>query len=359
MTRKKYKLKKNVKFCLFLTFLGLLLIGLSLTYIHLSKPVDKKNTKEVEVKIESGMSTMSIANLLKKKGLIRSSDFFVIYSKLNNCKSLKASSYDFSKSMSLGDIFDVMCKGDYKKNSINITFKEGLRLTDYAKVVEENTYISKEEFMNTLNDRTYLKELINKYWFLTDDILNNNIYYPLEGYLYPDTYNFRSKNVTAKEIIETLLNEEGEVLEKYKPLMTGHTVHEYLTLASIAELEGTNSENRKQIVGVFENRLARGMNLGSDVTTYYGAQKALNESLRTDDINAVNSYNTRNPKVIGLPVGPICNPGKESIDASINYTKSDYYYFVADKNKKIYFTKTDAEHNNLIAKLKKEGNWLW
>ncbi len=359
--RKRYKLKRNAKICLFLLCIGMLLIISSAFYISLSSPVDKNDDTEIEVSIESGMSTVGIANLLKEKGLIKSSKFFLVYNKLNNCKSLKASNYDLSKSMSLEDISDVMCTGDYSKNSINVTFREGLRLTDYADIVEDKTFISSDDFINTANDRTYLKELINKYWFLTDDILNDNIYYPLEGYLYPDTYNFRSKDVTAREIIETMLDVEDKALSKYKPYLTNgsHTVHEYLTLASMAELEGTNSENRKLIVGVFENRLANNINLGSDVTAYYGAGKSMKDALTSKELNAVNSYNTRNRNMLGLPVGPICNPGLESIDASINYTKSDYFYFVADKEKNIYFTKTENEHNALINRLKKEGKWLW
>ncbi len=361
MKKRKLRLKKSVKICFILVLISFALIGTSILYIFYSSPVDKTDITTQEITIESGMSTYSIAKMLKEKDLIKSTDFFLLYDKLNRCTSLKASSYDLSRSMSLSDIFDIMCSGDYTKNSINITFREGLRLTDYAKIVSENTNISEDDFLSVANDRMYLKELINKYWFLTDDILNNNIYYPLEGYLYPDTYNFRSQDVTSKEIIEKLLDEEDKVLSKYKSTidLTRHSLHEYLTLASIAELEGTNSENRKLIIGVFENRLERGINLGSDVTTYYGVGKSMNEALTSDELNSVNSYNTRSRSMRGLPVGPICNPGKDSIDASINYTPSDYFYFVADKSKKIYFTKTENEHNALVAKLKKEGNWLW
>ena len=311
MKKRKLRLKKSVKICFILVLISFALIGTSILYIFYSSPVDKTDITTQEITIESGMSTYSIAKMLKEKDLIKSTDFFLLYDKLNRCTSLKASSYDLSRSMSLSDIFDIMCSGDYTKNSINITFREG--------------------------------------------------YYPLEGYLYPDTYYFRSQDVTSKEIIEKLLDEEDKVLSKYKSTidLTRHSLHEYLTLASIAELEGTNSENRKLIIGVFENRLERGINLGSDVTTYYGVGKSMNEALTSDELNSVNSYNTRSRSMRGLPVGPICNPGKDSIDASINYTPSDYFYFVADKSKKIYFTKTENEHNALVAKLKKEGNWLW
>ena len=127
----------------------------------------------------------------------------------------------------------------------------------------------------------------------------------------------------------------------------------------MAELEGTNLENRKGIISVFENRLKIGMNLGSDVTTYYAEGKSMSEPLDAKAFNNLNSYNTRNKSFKTLPVGPIASVSKESIEATLYYDPSDYYYFVADSNKKIYFTKTGTEHEALVTKLKKEGKWLW
>ena len=102
------------------------------------------------------------------------------------------------------------------------------------------------------------------------------------------------------------------------------------------------------------------MALGSDVTTYYASKIELGErDLYVSEINSDNPYNTRSAKNAGkLPVGPICNPSKSAIEATINYTQNDYLYFVADKNMKVYFTKTDAEHNKKIQELKKQGLWF-
>ena len=137
------------------------------------------------------MHTRDIGKLFKRKDLIKSYSFFLLYGKLNNCSSLKAAKYNVKKSMSLEEIYDDICKGNAANESINLTFKEGKRITDYAELISKETNISKEDFLNTVNNKTYLKELINKYWFLNNDILNENIYYPLEGYLFPDTYNFK------------------------------------------------------------------------------------------------------------------------------------------------------------------------
>ena len=131
-------------------------------------------------------------------------------------------------------------------------------------------------------------------------------------------------------------------------------------MASIVELEGTNSDNMKKIVSVFENRLNSGMNLGSDVTTYYGLQVAMTSDLTSEQFASVNGYNTRSTTMLGkMPVGPISNPSIEALEASVNPDKTDYYYFVADKHGKVYFTKTLSEHNQKVAEIKKNGDWIW
>ena len=113
------------------------------------------------------------------------------------------------------------------------------------------------------------------------------------------------------------------------------------------------------ITGVFENRLNSGMNLGSDVTTYYALQESMTIDLTKDQFNTENQYNTRGPNMIGkMPIGPICNPNAGSIEAAVNPTANEYYFFVADKNGEIYFTKTNAEHYQKVAELKANGLWI-
>ena len=128
----------------------------------------------------------------------------------------------------------------------------------------------------------------------------------------------------------------------------------------MAELEGVKDEDRKLIVSVFNNRLNRGMNLGSDVTTYYAFNEAMDSDLTTEMFNTYNPYNTRSAEMAGrLPVGPICNPSLSSIEAAINPTDSDYLYFVADKNRNVYFMMSASEHEEKVAELKENGDWIW
>ena len=347
------------KIAVIFLIIGVLLLGMFGLYQYQVSPTDKSSNAKVEVVIKQGMSTSQIASLLKKKYLIKDEFFFKVYMKLNRRDSIKASTYYLSKNMSLDNIVSLLEKGA-SNTDISITFKEGKTIKDYAKVLSETTNISEDEFLTKMKDKTYLTSLIKSYWFLTDAILDSNIYYGLEGYLAPDTYNFKDKDVTVEEVIKTLLDQEEKNLSPYKDTLSKMNVHEVLTLASISELEGLKDTDRKLIVGVFQNRLSKGMNLGSDVTTYYAFNQTMDKDLTSKMFNTYNPYNTRSSAMAGkLPVGPICNPSIESIMASINPTKSDYYYFVADKNGNVYYTKTSSEHSAKVKELKEKGDWIW
>lgn len=361
MRRRKLKRKVKVTIIILVT-LGLLLIASSGIYCYLVSPVDLSSKATIEVEIVTGMSTKKIGELLEKKGLIRDSSFFLIYTKLNHCSSLKAATYNLKKNMTLKEITDTICNGNTKNREvINITFKEGKRITDYAKVISTETKNSYDDVINLMKNYTYIEELMNKYWFLTEDILNPSIYYPLEGYLYPDTYQFENQNVEIKTIIEKMLNQTDKILSNYKNDLQNskHTIHEYITLASMAELEGTNTENRKMITGIFENRLKTKMNLGSDVTTYYALQLPMTSDLTSKQFATKNPYNTRDMEMKTLPVGPISSISKSSIESAIKPTESSYYYFVADKLGNIFYTKNSTEHLKKVQEIKEAGNWIW
>ena len=351
----KLKLKRPIKIIIALT---ILLVFTGVFYAYLISPVDKNDPTVIKVEIKRGSSVKQIAKTLKKDDLIRSETLFLIEMKLNPHKSLKAATYTFDKTMSLNEIISKL-ENATSMGDVQITFSEGERLTTYAKQIADKTDNNYDDIIRKMKDRGYLRQYVDKYWFLTEDILNNSIYYPLEGYLAPNTYDFTNEQVPLETIIETMLDEEGKVLEEYRSKIEKDP-HYYITMASITEIEGTNSTNRKMIVGIFNNRLNAHMNLGSDVTTYYGLQRSLKEKISSYEFAETNAYNTRSVNMAGkMPVGPICNPSKESIDAAIYPTKNDYYFFVADKNRKIYYSKNAEEHNRTIARLQESGDWLW
>ncbi len=355
------KKKRKAKPLLIILILGAIILFVTAgVWMVFSSPVDKKNEKPIEVVIPSGTTSRQIGTILKNKNLIRNEFVFNVYIKIYRVGPMKASTYNMTQSMSLDEIVKTLVDGNsYNPNVVKITFREGEWIIDFAKEISENTSHSYEDVIKVLKDKEYAKTLIDKYWFLTDEILNESIYYPLEGYLAPNTYDFASKDVKIETIIETMLKQTDKNLSPYKDIMT-KSVHYYITMASLAELEGTNSENKKQIVGVFENRLNIGDSLGSDVTTYYALQHPMTQDLTTAQFATANPYNTRSTTMRGkMPVGPICNPSNESIEAAINPTSSNNYFFVADKYGKIHFTATLAEHNAKIKEIKDSGGWIW
>lgn len=359
---KKLKLKKKALFIIILLPLLLVLLLFTSIYFYFTSPVDKKDDTIKQIIIEEGTSTSQIAEKLKDSKIIKNERVFRQFLKLKKADNIYAASYYFKSSMTLNEVIDVLKQGGHNLNEIAITFREGINVLSLANIIEENTSNTKEDVFNTLKDEGYIDSLIDKYWFLTDDIKNKDIYYPLEGYLFPNTYFFASYDVDVKDIFDAMLDEMDKVLTKYKSDIekNNSSIHKLLTLASIIELEGIDKSSRKDIASVFYNRLNSNMSLGSDVTTYYAFKVDINErDLYQYEIDSDNPYNTRNRKMNGkLPVGPISLPSKESIEAAIYPSKTNYYYFVADKNNKVYFTKTFEEHEKVISKLQDEGLWL-
>lgn len=342
---------------LLVVLLAVILLVLGISWVYLASPVDKNDKKDIEVEITKGISVVKISTILKEEKLIRSKTLFKVYIKLYSNKTLKAGNYMLNRSMSLSEIVEVLEEGSkFDSSTLKLTFKEGQRITDYAKVVADSTNNNYEDVIAIFKDKNYMSELINKYWFLTNNILQDGIYYPLEGYLAPDTYYFKDSDVDPKEIIERMLDEMNKELTEYR-VSLGDNVHYYLTMASIVELEGKTLEDRQNIMGVFNNRISAGMHLGSDVTTYYAFQASMSTKLTSEQYNTTNPYNTRPTSKVGPPIGPICNPDLTSIQASINPINNNYLYFVADSNGKVYYSRTIDEQNKVIQDLISSGKW--
>lgn len=331
------------------------------TYKILTMPVSK-NIEEKEVQIPLGSGSSQIAKILKENNLIKSELVFKIYVKINKITNFQAGTYYLKESMALKEITEMLQTGImHDPNQITITYLEGKPMWYLASTIADKTNNTEEDVYAVLANEEYIDSLIQKYWFLTDEIKNEDIYYPLEGYLFPDTYSIANKDTTVEEIFEKMLDKMDEVLEEYKEEIeaSDYTIHEILTLASIVETEGLNNTDRKNVASVFYNRLNLGMSLGSDVTTYYAIKVDMGDrDLYQNEIDAYNPYNTRGPNMEGkLPVGPIASVGKESIEAAIEPNDTDYLFFVADKNGKLYFTTTNEEHVQVINELQNSGQW--
>lgn len=297
--------------------------------------------------VRSGASKKEVINNLYENKLIKSKFAGLIYIYLHDDLTVYPGTYELSKDMGLVKIL----KNLRTSEEYQITLVEGKRFIDYIDKICELGNFNKEEVLAKLSNEDYLKSLIEKYDFLDESILNKDLYYPLEGYLFPDTYNI-TKGSSIETIIEKILDKTEDLLDNYSAMFkeSDYSYHEILTIASIIENETIYSEDRSVVSEVIYKRLNINMSLGMDVTTYYGAKKDLKEELTQEDINDENPYNTRLLSFIGLPVGPICNPGEESIKAALNPSNDDYVYFYADKDGKLHFAKTYAEHQNNVEK---------
>ena len=361
--------KKAMKVVTVLFIIGLFVIIVGgIIMANSLLPYDSTNSEQIQFKVEDGWGSSVVTDKLYEAKLIKNATIVKLYLKLFPIDKIYAGTYNLSQAMSVDDIFKKLSSSDSLENeTVSLKLIEGKRFTDYVDKICETFGFDKEEVINKSKDKEYLNTLIDKYWFITDDILKEGIYYPLEGYLFPDTYNIR-KNSTIEEVFDVLINELGNKLAIHKTDIdnSSKSIHSLLTLASMIELEagtdkttmddGTTVYDRELVSSVFYNRLSSGMKLGSDVTTYYGVNKTLQEDI-SGDLNTCNGYNTRGECVPALPVGPICSPSLSSIAASIKPATSNYYYFVADKNGKLYYAVDMEGHNKNISYLKSHDLW--
>ena len=353
--------KKQSKIMIVILAIVLIIGGMFIWYFSSISRINNSD-ESIEISIPLGTGKSEIANILKENKIIKNKLAFKLYVKLNNITDFQAGTYYLKQNMNLKEITDELKTGIVQDpNQIKITYLEGKNIRWLASKIEELTNNKEEDLYNALKDEEYLDSLIEKYWFLTDDIKNEDIYYSLEGYLFPDTYILENEDAKIEDILEKMLDRMEDILEEYKDKIEEkeYKVHKILTLASIIEMESKSDEGRKDVASVIYNRIKRGMAIQSDVTTYYAAKVDVGErDLYQKELNTYNPYNTRGPGMEGkLPVGPISSVGKKSIEAALNPNETDYLFFVADKNGKLYFTKTVEEHNNIVSKLRDEGLW--
>ena len=294
-------------------------------------PVNRDNPAEFKVEIRQGTSLDDIADTLAEKKLIRNKLVFIIWARLAG-SNVQAGQHFLSPSFSVWETVSILQKAS--SDEIPITIPPGLMLNEITDIFRKYGY-TEEEITEALN-----------YDYSGSILSTRPPGASLEGYIFPDTYNiFTADKLTflVQKAIDRL-NEKtigGSLVDMSQS--TGLTYHEILTLASIVQKEVGDPEQQKLVAGVFLNRMEIGMNLGSDVTFQYAYKQGLcNVNGPTCD----SAYNTRNRP--GLPPGPISNSNLSAIDAVVNPTPSDYLFFLAGDDGKIYYATTDAEHQRNI-----------
>ena len=237
-------------------------------------PVAKKGEgKDIKLLVEKGDTVKEIAKLLKEKGAIKDENIFNLYTRISGKSAFKQGRYKFNTENDVKTIVEKLVKGDVNKEEIKLQLLEGKTIKDLAEVVAKVTINTKEQFLAKMKDKEYIKKLSEKYWFIDyDTVTKEGIYYPLEGYLFPDTYIFDNKEVSIETIIDAMLKQTEKKIVEYKNIQGEKklTIHEVLTLASTIELEaGTSStkseektlSDREVVAKIFMNRLNKKMSL--------------------------------------------------------------------------------------------------
>lgn len=333
-----------------LVFFLAVIAGGGYLYIKSALNPAAPNSKEQKIiEIPSGSTVARISNILESKGIIKNAKVFTYYVKFKKESGFIAGSYRLSPSMSVSDVIGRLKSGKVSP-VLTITIPEGTQLKEISQIIANAIHKPQVDVFNRLNNRTYVQLLIHKYpKLLTNEILNHNIIYPLEGYLFPATYPFYKSNPSIDEIINTMLEKSNKELAPYlKQLKQKQlTNHQLLTMASLVEEEATEKADRSKIASVFYNRLQKGMPLQTDPTVLYAEGKHKDRVLYSDlEVNS--PYNTYQNK--GLPPGPISNAGMVSILAAFKPAQTDYYYFLAASDGSIIFSTTLEEHNQEKAK---------
>ncbi|MDO4546008.1 MAG: endolytic transglycosylase MltG [Bacillota bacterium] len=333
--------------------LVVLITGFMLIYFNGIGAVDKNNEEPVSVNIPSGSGGSAIVELLDEAGLVKNKTFAKVHVRIGGYDSLQANSYVFSKSMTLPEMMDAINTGNFDYISKEkFTIIEGATIAMATEAMAKELPFTAEEIIAAWADTTYLQQLIDKYWFLTDEILAEGIMYPLEGYVYPETYFVTEEDPTIQSITEMILDKTDQELTQRRDDIEKMdlTVHEFLALASVVENESLFDKDRAKIAGVFLNRLEEGMALQSDITVLYALQER-RVSVTNEDLQVESGYNTY--QNTGLPIGPVCAVPGRTMDDVLNYEDNDYLFFFAMEDGSVIYSKTYEEHQKVV----EENRW--
>ena len=327
------------------------------------QPVDPSSKQYMTVQIPDGSNAQEIGSTLEKLGVIKNGLVFTLYAKYKNYTVLKSGYYNLQKSMSVEDVIKELQKGGTPEPQevtlANLTIPEGYTLEQIAQTVGQlqgdfKEPLTAEAFLAKVQDENFIAQEVAKYPNLLESLptKDSGVRYRLEGYLFPATYTIK-ENTTVESLIDSMLAAMDKNLSSHYAAIKEKnlTVNELLTIASLVEKEGAKTEDRKLIAGVFYNRLNLGMPLQSNIAILY-AEGKLGQNISLSDDAAIDTsidspYNDYTK--VGLMPGPVDSPSLDAIESSINQTKSDYLYFVANvQDGKVYYATTLEEHERNV-----------
>ena len=282
--------------------------------------------------VRNGASLKEVAAELQDKGLISNKYLFILWGRiLGYSKRIKAGEYQISPSMTPVRILATFAKGAILTHTV--TVPEGYTMAQIARLLSEKGIVQEKDFLRVCRD----PKIISKYGIEGAT---------LEGYLYPDSYQF-SRGLSPEKVVDVMVHRFWQMVTPYLPRAKeqGLSVKQMVTLASIVEKETGLAKERPLIASVFLNRLKRKMKLESDPTVIYGLPD-FNGNLTRKDLAKKTPYNTY--VIRGLPPGPIANPGIDSIRAVLYPANTTYLYFVSKNDGSHYFSSTLKEHNRAV-----------
>lgn len=365
----KKKKKSRLKGFFVTVFVLLILLGVGgffgYRYVESAlQPVDANSKQYVTVQIPEGANLQQIGDTLENSGLVKHGFIFSLYAKYKDYNDLKSGYYNLQKSMSTDDIIKELQKGGTPQPQevalANLTIPEGYTLDQIAQTVGQlqgdfKEPLTADAFLAKVQDETFISQLVAKYPTLLESLptKESGVRYRLEGYLFPATYAIKESTTIESLIDEMVAAMDKNLSAHYTAIKEKNlTVNELLTIASLVEKEGLKTDDRKLIAGVFYNRLNLGMPLQSNIAILY-AEGKLGQNISLADDAAIDTtinspYNDYTN--LGLMPGPVDSPSLDAIEASINQTKSDYLYFVANvQDGKVYFATTREEHDRNVA----------
>ena len=364
---KKKKSGFKAFFISLLIFLGLISAGAYFGYQYVQsslQPVDASSKQYVTVQIPEGANVQTIGSTLEKSGLIKHGVIFAFYAKYKNYSDLKSGYYNLQKSMSTEDIIHELQKGGTAEAQepalANLTIPEGYTIDQIAQAVGQlqgdfKEPLTADAFLAKVQDENFISQEVAKYPSLLESLptKESGVRYRLEGFLFPATYSIKESTTIESLIDEMLAAMDKTLAPHYSTIKSKNlTVNELLTIASLVEKEGAKTEDRKLIAGVFYNRLNLGMPLQSNIAILYAQGKLGQKISLADDAGidtSINSpYNVYTN--LGLMPGPVDSPSLDAIESSINQTKSENLYFVADvTDGKVYYASNKEEHDRNVA----------
>jgi UPF0755 protein len=330
-----------------LGFLALLLIaalgGLSAWVdSQISRPYRGHRPEKVFVDIAHGTSRWGVAETLRRNDVIRSKLAFFLFSDWHYRRKLQAGEYYFDHPVNSREVFWKVAHGQIFVHTV--TVPEGWNMFDIGEELERQGVCTREDFLTAAHDTTLIQDL-------APDA------HSLEGFLFPSTYEF-SRRATCAQVVKRMVQNFRAVWETMPPAVAppqGPALDalQEVTLASLVERETPQADERPLVAGVFYNRLRIGNPLQCDPTVQYAMELAgrPEKNVHAVDLKLNSPYNTYEHK--GLPPGPIANPGEASLRAALAPTTTDYLYFVANDTGGHAFSRTLAEHNRNVARLRK------